>query len=477
MSPVSSAKSTDEIELATRTPLPSSHSTLALTPASSSLGERHGSDVPVMLNESSLAPVDGGIGAWSFLLAAFFVEAIVWGFPAANGIFLDSYLATQKYSSQPHAMSILPVIGPLGSGTIYCSGIVLYPLCGRYPYHRRTSMWVGVVLAWASLFAASYMTNVVAILFFEGGLYGVAGSLLYAPCMSYLSEWFVNKRGMANGVVFAGTAVGGLIIPLTLPQLIQAYGLPKTIRIFSVAIVVILAPLLPLVRPRIPDSRTRQQIPAPQSKEWMKNTTIWIALAANTLQGFGYFVPIVWLPTFARELHVTTSQSALTVAFLNGASVFGRLSMGYLSDVLNPFFLAISTLLSTSLVTFIVWGLLSRNLAGLLSFGIAYGMLAGGWSSLWTGFVRPVAKENPSLNTTLFGYFLLSRGLGNILSTPISSGLLTGSTVDMTKAFPLSGGKYENMIIYVGTCFAGAAGISLFGWALELKQRVRRSAS
>ncbi|KAF9016517.1 MFS general substrate transporter [Hymenopellis radicata] len=445
-----------------------------------------------MLNESSLAPVDGGIGAWSFvntrlsleglyipnrLLAAFFVEAIVWGFPAANGIFLDSYLATQKYSSQPHAMSILPVIGrwALGPSTVLVR-IVLYPLCSRYPYHRRTSMWVGVVLAWASLFAASYMTNVVAILFFEGGLYGVAGSLIYAPCMSYLSEWFVNKRGMANGVVFAGTSVGGLIIPLTLPQLIQAYGLPKTIRIFSVAIVVILAPLLPLLRPRIPDSRTRQQIPAPQSKEWMKNTTIWIALAANTLQGFGYFVPVVWLPTFARELHVTTSQSALTVAFLNGASVFGRLSMGYLSDILNPFFLAISTLLSTSLVTFIVWGLLSRNLAGLLSFGIAYGMLAGGWSSLWTGFVRPVAKENPSLNTTLFGYFLLSRGLGNILSTPISSGLLTGSTVDMTKAFPLSGGKYENMIIYVGTCFAGLRGsVSLVGlWSSNNARDVQR---
>ncbi len=84
-------------------------------------------------------------------------------------------------------------------------------------------------------------------------------------------------------------------------------------------------------------------------------------------------------------------------------------------------------------------------------------------------------EENPSLNTTLFSYFLLSRSLGNILSTPISSGLLTGSTVDMTKVFPLSGGKYENVIIFVGTCFAGAAGISLFGWSLELRQRARSS--
>jgi hypothetical protein len=29
-------------------------------------------------------------------------------------------------------------------------------------------------------------------------------ALLYAPTMSYLSEWFVSRRGFANGVVFAG---------------------------------------------------------------------------------------------------------------------------------------------------------------------------------------------------------------------------------------------------------------------------------
>ncbi|KAJ7099191.1 hypothetical protein C8R44DRAFT_565462, partial [Mycena epipterygia] len=41
------------------------------------------------VNESSLPPMDGGIGAWSFLATAFVVEGIVWGFPNAYGIFLD----------------------------------------------------------------------------------------------------------------------------------------------------------------------------------------------------------------------------------------------------------------------------------------------------------------------------------------------------------------------------------------------------
>lgn len=30
-------------------------------------------------------------------------------------------------------------------------------------------------------------------------------ALLYAPCISFLSEWFVQRRGLANGIVFAGS--------------------------------------------------------------------------------------------------------------------------------------------------------------------------------------------------------------------------------------------------------------------------------
>lgn len=30
----------------------------------------------------------------------------------------------------------------------------------RYPRHRRTGMWIGLIICWASLFGASYATKV-----------------------------------------------------------------------------------------------------------------------------------------------------------------------------------------------------------------------------------------------------------------------------------------------------------------------------
>ena len=77
----------------------------------------------------------------------------------------------------------------------------------------------------------------------------------------------------------------------------------------------------------------------------------------------------------------------------------GRLSMGTLSDRVSPWLLASATLVLTSLATFVLWGLFSYSLAGVLAYGIVFGSLAGGWSSLWTGFVRPIASEQLMMQT------------------------------------------------------------------------------
>lgn len=54
--------------------------------------------------------------------------------------------------------------------------------------------------------------------------------------------------------------------------------------------------------------------------------------------------------------------------------------------------IALFTAIFTSLATFVLWGVLSRNFAGFPAYGISYGALAGGWSSIFPGFVRPLAS-------------------------------------------------------------------------------------
>nr|AGC14663.1 hypothetical protein [Lentinula edodes] len=366
--------------------------------------------------------------------------------------FFIAYLNDTKYASQPKASSLLPLIGPVSTGIIYCSG---------------------------------------------------------GPFITPVITWFHHKRGFANGVVFAGTAVGGILLPLILPPLISSYGPPKTLRILSIAIALLIVPLLPLIKGRLPESRIRAMGPTPRGRgnaEWTKSISFWILVLANTFQGFGYFVPIVWLPSaFASDLNLNSSTSSIALALLNcGGSVIGRLATGYLSDKINPWFLGLSILASTSAATFILWGVLSYDLVGLLSFSLAYGILASGWTSTWNGFTKPLSRtymyalirwqysnfvnslnplaNDPNLSTTLFGVLLFSRGIGNIFSTPISSALTSLHSNSTTSSFThtsnhlgfdVGGGKFEKMIVYVGMCFAGAALIALVGWVMDAAIRRR----
>lgn len=80
-----------------------------------------------------------------------------------------------------------------------------------------------------------------------------------------------------------------------------------------------------------------------------------------------------------------------------GSSVLSRIVMGGLADRFSPGILALVTTLCTSIATFVIWGVLSRGLVGVLAYGISYGTLASGWSSLFTGFVRPVASKFSSI--------------------------------------------------------------------------------
>lgn len=129
-----------------------------------------------------------------------------------------------------------------------------------------------------------------------------------------MSEWFVKRRGLAGGIMNAGnvsssnvlsiqliasigTAIGGLVIPLALPPLLEKYGIAKTLRILAIVNIIVCIVCLPFLRGRLPE--TRVSGPAARASDnrlWMKNGSFWAINIANTLQGFAYFVPLLWLP-------------------------------------------------------------------------------------------------------------------------------------------------------------------------------------
>lgn len=135
--------------------------------------------------------------------------------------------------------------------------------------------------------------------------------------------------------------MGGIVLPLVLPHLISAHGTSRTMLILSICFAVLIVPLLPFFKGRLPASRSHASRPAPRSsRDWIGNTSFWVLIIINSLQSFGYFMPLLWIPSaslinslnpdheclimsipaFASDLHLSYANSTLAVALLNGES-------------------------------------------------------------------------------------------------------------------------------------------------------------
>lgn len=95
---------------------------------------------------------------------------------------------------------------------------------------------------------------------------------------------------------------------------------------------------------------------------------------------------------YASALGLSSAQGSLSLTLFN---VFGALSsslVGFLSDKYDVWVLALTSLVLTSMATFLLWGLLSYSLAGILVYAIVYGAVTGGFGSLWSAFGKIVAS-------------------------------------------------------------------------------------
>ena len=169
----------------------------------------------------------------------------------------------------------------------------------------------------------------------------------------------------------------------------------------------------------------------------------------NTLEAVGFFLPTIYLPTYARSLGANDFMSSLTVTLVNLFTVFGSVLMGFLSDRYHITTCILMSTIGTVLAVFFVWGF-ATSITPLYIFCVAYGLLAGGFSSTWAGVSNEVQRANPLADATvIFPFMETGRGIGNVVSGPLSEALLK---VDPWKgrAVGAYGSGYGSLVVCTG---------------------------
>ncbi|KAL8832067.1 MAG: hypothetical protein Q9170_005034 [Blastenia crenularia] len=405
--------------------------------------------------EFTVPPADRGKDAWLFLAGCFMVEALIWGFPFSFGVFQEYYTTHEPFSSKPSGMAM---IGTSSTGIMYLSCPVLFAAFRHWPQIRRSCLLVGLLINTTAIMVASFATTVPHLILTQGVLYACGGVLIYCPTIVFLDEWFIRRKGLAFGMMWAGTGVSGVVLPFIMSGLLNRFGFRTALRAYGIAFVALASPLLLFVRPRLPLAQTSLQRGLDFS--FLRSSTFWIPQACNIVQGLGYFVPSIYLPTYAQSQGMTGTQGTVMVALVNLGVVFGAIWAGALTDRMQVSSVMCICSIGAASAVFLFWGL-SASLPMLCLFSLLYGMTAGGFSSNYTGIVQRVKDHNTAADTGMvFGFLAAGRGIGAVASGPLSEALLHMQTWKGEAKLGYGSG-YGLLIVFTGVT-AASGGASWF---------------
>ena len=204
---------------------------------------------------------------------------------------------------------------------------------------------------------------------------------------------------------------------------LNEYSSSTMLRVWSIVLFLLVGPLLYYVKPRLPVSSASHT----RRLHWgfLRTSTFWMLQVGNILQSLGFFMPNIYLPTYARTLGLSSISGTLILSLFNTTSVFGQVILGFLSDRVHVTTVILISSIGATISVFLLWGF-STSLPLLCIFSLVYGLFAGGFTSTYTGSVREVKRADDRADAGLIlGLLAAGRGIGSVVSGPLSEALLS----------------------------------------------------
>ncbi|KAM3511351.1 hypothetical protein MY11210_005024 [Beauveria gryllotalpidicola] len=435
--------------------------------------------------EQRLARVDGGFAAWRLLWAAFMFEGCLWGkllllllllptadgqaelihvsirglirhararagFPMSYGVFQQYYSTLPQFAGNRY----IGVVGTIASGLGYIGAPVALLLVQRHQRWLRPMIWIG-----CNLVAGSFATTLEMLILTQGVAYGLGFLIFYYPILHMVSEYWVARRGMAFGILCGASGISGTAMPFAVQALLARYGYATTLRAVAAALVVLTGPVMPFLQSRLPVTAHRHgptPAPAPPRIDWrfLRTELFWIYTLSNILQGFGYFLPALYLPSYASALGLGERVGAVLLAVMSVAQVCGQFAFGYLSDRKISTNVLASTAVAVAAVACLAMWQTARSLPVLVCFAVAYGFFASGYTAMWARMCTNVCNGDGAAAPMVYGLLNFGKGLGNIFAGPIGGNLVARGVSQF------GGGAltYRWVVVFTGICMLASAG-------------------
>lgn len=357
-------------------------------------------------------PPDGGVKAWVQVLGGFFAFFNAFGVTNSFGVFQSYYKSTLIPDCSDSAISWIGSI----QGCLVISGSLVVG--------RSTDAGYGTILITTGSFLASFAfmmtslsTKYYQLVLAHGVCMGLGCSMLFMSSLAIVNTYFSKKKGMASGIVAAGSSLGAVIYPIMINRLIILVGFPWAARIMGFTVLAVSTICMASLRPRLPPRRDGSFV----TLDIIADIPYQLVTMGILLSFMGAYVPIFYIQSYSEYKGVNSNLSLYVTSILAAGSLIGRLVPNYIADRIGALNTYGPVLLLNGIIAFCWAGV--ENQAGVIAFALFYGILSGGVVSLPSVSIASITPRLSVLGTRM-GVSVFWGGLGLLAGSPIAGALL-----------------------------------------------------
>jgi MFS family permease len=253
---------------------------------------------------------DGGKAAYFCLLGGFSCLFCSFGWLNCLGVFQNYYQMNQLRDYSPSTIAWIPSIQIF---VMFFPG----PIVGWvYDNHGpKYLILFGTFFHVLGLMMTSLCTEYYQFILAQGICSPLGLNCIFQAGTSTIPTWFLKKRGLAFGIMAAGSGLGGIIFPIMASHLIPEVGFGWTMRIIAFVILGLMIVASFTVTSRLP--------PKPRPFELrvfiepFKDVKFVLCTASSFFFFMGLFIPINFIEIQAIHYGMSTRLAGYLLAILN----------------------------------------------------------------------------------------------------------------------------------------------------------------
>ncbi|KAI8627973.1 MFS general substrate transporter [Xylariaceae sp. FL1651] len=187
-----------------------------------------------VLEASRLADSDVPDGGYGWVVVASCAVLSWWTIGTSYSWGVIQGALVEEGLSTPAVLSFVGALGP----TLLAAVAILNSRIMRMIGVRYTGLLGVSLIGLAEILAGFAVKSVPGLFVTEGVLLGLGFGLSFIVTSSTPAQYFSKKRGLANGVVFAGGGFGGAVLSIALDPLIRSAGAAWAFRVLGLATLV-----------------------------------------------------------------------------------------------------------------------------------------------------------------------------------------------------------------------------------------------